>query len=312
MSNYLVRSRRDAKMTLADSSSEVSYLEFRKLLAPDFQDLPAEALEDLVHEAFGEDVSPEDIEGFLSSLRSVGQGLSRVGRKIAPIAAQAAPIAGTLVGTAFGGPAGAALGGALGGVAGTALRSVSSSSNRPGPTAQGRRSRSNQRRIRRPRVQPGTAAAGLTGLLSNPGVQQGLMQLLMGSMGRQNVRIAGESVPTAAIANALEVFAREAAAEYNTLHGASGDAVPRYLMDEYGEFLVDPASPEERAALIWELVEEDNEAIAEAEESRNGYRQQQLRAYVEDLYDELEERRADLEDYSPDDLYDELEDEVDY
>lgn len=138
------------------------------------------------------------------------------------------------------------------------------------------------------------------------------MQLLMGSMGRQSVRIAGESVPTAALANAIEVFAREAAVEYNALHGVSGETVPHYLMDEDGEFLVDPANPEERAALIFELVEEDNEVIAEAAENLNTYQYRQLQEYAEDLYDELDERQAYLEDYGPDDLYDELDEEADF
>ena len=159
-------------------------------------------------------------------------------------------------------------------------------------------------------VQPGAAAAGLTSLLSNPQVQQGLMQLLMGSMGRQTVRIAGESVPTAALANAIEVFAREAAAEQTALRGAATEATPRYLMDEYGEFVVDPASPEERAALIFELVDEDNEAITAAFDEAEVDRQSRLREYVEDLYDELDDEDADyFDDYGPDDLYDELDDE---
>ncbi|HEY9889752.1 MAG TPA: hypothetical protein V6D02_15200, partial [Candidatus Obscuribacterales bacterium] len=103
---------------------ENDYVEFRRLLAPDYQDLTSEELEALVHQAFGEDLSPEDIENFMKTLRSAGRGLAQVGRQIAPVAAQLAPTLGTVIGTAAGGPLGAAVGGALGSVAGSALQGV--------------------------------------------------------------------------------------------------------------------------------------------------------------------------------------------
>jgi hypothetical protein len=68
--------------------------------------------------------------------------------------------------------------------------------------------------------------------------------------------VGGTPVPPAAFANLLGVLANRAAAEYNALVTPSGEDIPRYLLDANGEFVVDPAVPEERAAALLALLEQ--------------------------------------------------------
>lgn len=287
--------------------SNADYAEVRQVLSPEYQDLSAAEIEQLFQKMFGDSLTPEDLEGFFSR---IGRGLAKVGRKVAPVAATLAPIAGSAVGTLVGGPAGTAIGGALGAAAGKAL---SGATQRRTARRRPRRSRSRRgaprgQRQRFSRAQASPSAARLTGLLANPQVQQALMSLLMGSAGRQSVRIAGESVPVGAIASTIEVLAREAAAEHSALQ--PGETASSYLLDDYGEFLVDPASQEERAALIYELIEEENEALVSDQEDKTlnlGHQHRYLQEQIDALYDELEEERLDDEAEDYDDLDDELE-----
>lgn len=293
------------------------YPAVRRLLAPDYQSMPAAEIEDLFYGMFGDRLSPEDVE---FSLQNLGRDLASVGRQVAPIAAAAAPVVGTLAGTAIGGPVGAALGGAVGSAAGQALGQVSQPQpaprpNQPQPSAQGSAreparepARRPGQRGRRPATsQPSAlaapAATQLAALLAHPSVQQSLLALLMGSAGRQSVQLAGASVPVGAIANAVEVFAREAAAEYTTLHAAHPEAVPSsYLMDESGTFLVDPASQDERALRVYELVSQDYANHTQGgmnTESNSGVHHRYLREQLEQFYYD----REDYEDTEDDQFY---------
>src|SRR5438270_8839222 len=66
-------------------------------------------------------VDAESMEGFLSDL---GKFASSAGQAVLKAAPAVLPIAGRIVGTAFGGPAGGALGGSLGSLAGGAIGSA--------------------------------------------------------------------------------------------------------------------------------------------------------------------------------------------
>jgi len=71
----------DTEFALYDDEAIAdSYQELRKVLLPEYQDLPPEAVEQVLKQNLGEDFSPEDAESFL---RSLGQ----IGAAVLPIAA---------------------------------------------------------------------------------------------------------------------------------------------------------------------------------------------------------------------------------
>lgn len=102
------------------------------------------------------------------------------------------------------------------------------------------------------------AATQLLSLLSSPAVQQAVMQMMMGQAGNSTVPAGGTRLPVTAVTNLLGMLANQASAEYNAVARPDmGESIPYYLMGADGEFLVDPASPEQRATLVMELLVED-------------------------------------------------------
>jgi hypothetical protein len=85
--------------------------------------------------------------------------------------------------------------------------------------------------------------------------RQALMAGAMGQAGTSQINVAGRPVPIAAFFNLLTTLAGRAAEEYNALGISDSRAVPRYLMDAEGEYLVDLANPDERAAVLLGLLE---------------------------------------------------------
>lgn len=250
------------------------YPEITKILAAEYGEMPAEVVEEIIARNFGEDVSPEDLE---LSIGNVLNAAGNVAQNVLPVVAPIAPIAGAGIGTALGGPVGAAIGGQLGTIAGQAI--APGKPAQPGampPTPAGQM------------MPPGggsPSAAQLLPMLCNPEVLQALMAMLMGGAGRPNVMVGNTPVPPGAVANTIAALANQAAAEYNAV-APGGEAVPRYLLDERGEFLCDPAVPEQRAAV---LVRRFNEAA-----------RQEYWARDED-YDDY-----DVEEDLEDDMYDEM------
>jgi len=258
------------------SESEHDYEELRILLAPEYADLPPEELEELFEQTLG--MYPEDVEDFLKDL---GRGLRSVGKAVAP----ALPAVGTVVGTAFGGPVGGAVGGIAGRAAGGAL-----TPQRP-PRRPVRRPRSVSPPPQPPIAPAAPATAQLLQVLARPEVLQALMSMLLGPSGRRHVPVAGTPVPVGAFTNLLGVLANRAAAEYNVLAAPSGEDIPRYLLDVNGEFLVDPAVPEERAAVLLGLLE-----IAEQEEAAYELYEAELAEEFEDDLGSFAEDVLDLMD----------------
>ncbi len=270
----------------------VSYPNVREFLSEDYGNLSAEGIDRLFQSMFGSSLSPEDVEFSLSSLGKTASGIVRqvapVAVQLAPVAAQLAPVGGAIAGTLIVGPGlGTAAGAAIGSAAGQALSNVSQPRARtvPARTAPAQPSvqapSAQPQPVPRPvstRPQPSPAAARLASLLANPQVQQSLVALLMGNAGAQSLRISGQSIPVGAIANTLEVLARDAALEHNALRSGDGAAASTYLLNDYGEFLVDPASQEARAALVYELVAADNASLFAAQEK------------ISKLYEQLEDR----------------------
>jgi hypothetical protein len=61
----------------------------------------------------------------------------------------------------------------------------------------------------------------------------------------------GGGVPTGAILNLLGSLANNAAYEAESVDGDLSDG---YLRDAHGQLLVDPSSPSERAAVVWDRL----------------------------------------------------------
>src|SRR5262249_38588433 len=91
------------------------------------------------------------------------------------------------------------------------------------------------------------AAATLVSLLQNPIVQQALMSQVLGEHGKQQVTTpSGSSVPRGAINSLL---AQLLAGASEALPESEAISEQTYLQED-GEYLIDPASPEQQAALV--------------------------------------------------------------
>lgn len=179
---------------------------------------------------------------------------------------------GGLLGGGKGGAAVSALGGLLGGGAGgtgTALGALTSLFG------------------------SGNAIGQLLSLLQRPEAMQALAALNLGPAGRPTIPVgsAQTPVPVSAITNVIRELADQAAAEAAGLSDGA-ESEPRYMTDETGEFVGDPALDRDRAARVWDLLN-----VAQAERLMNAVavHQQVAEAYYDEAYGE------DLaEDYSED------------
>ncbi|MCF2146263.1 hypothetical protein IQ276_007315 [Desmonostoc muscorum LEGE 12446] len=280
-------------LNIDEGFEENPYEILRKSLAPKYQNLPPEDIEQILQDSFLRNVSPEDAEDFF---RDLGRFVSSP--VVGQVASVALPIAGTVVGTAVGGPVGGALGGAIGSSAGKAIGSATASRQSPtttqSPTATPLQ-KPKQQVLQPPRRQTSGAsgaASQLIGLIFQPQVLQALLAMTMGSAGRQNIAVGGKEVPVAAFANLLGTLANQVAVEYNGASIYNGEDIPRYLTDSEGEFLVDPAVPEQRAAALLKLLQESyQEQLVEKvsqRKSNHTSRQQTLLMEIDEMYDALD------------------------
>jgi hypothetical protein len=67
-------------------------------------------------------------------------------------------------------------------------------------------------------------------------------------------------IPLGAVMNAIAALAGQAMTELNEATAEDAEEVPSYLVGEDGEFLVDPANANDRAALVTHLVRMSNAA----------------------------------------------------
>lgn len=262
-----------------------SYSEIREILASEYRDLPDESIEALVQQSFGS-ASAEDIESFLS-------GLKKVGNVVTKALPTVLPVVGTVAGTAFGGPVGAALGGTLGNLAGGAVQAATAG-GKPGgkprlpkPAALAKTALKGAKAVAGAVVPAGSpAAAQLLGVLNRPEILQSLMAMIMGPAGRPNIPVGGNPVPVGAFANLIGALANTAAAEYNATAAQEGESIPTYLLNESGDFLVDPAVPEERAGLLLSML---NQSAVETDESDESDIE-----WDDAVYDEQDEEDSDF------------------
>jgi hypothetical protein len=281
-----------------------SYREIRGVLSAEYRDLPDESVEAVVQASLGE-VAPEDLEGFLSSLKDFGQAIAKAAPSVLPIV-------GTVAGTVLGGPVGAKLGGSLGQMAGGAIHGAASGQSASTIFQRAGGSLASQAAS----LIPGLGAAGggspaaaqLLAILNRPEIIQSLMSMALGSAGRSHIHVGGSPaaprspvapgspvsapvpVPVGAFANLIGMLAHQASAEYNASVAHEGESVPSYLLDEGGEFRVDPAVPEHRAQLLLEMLNGSppDEAEDDWSEVFSEYDQEDQEFDEDELYDMLE------------------------
>jgi hypothetical protein len=208
---------------------------------PTFSGLPDEELEQVVERSMS--ALPEDTaEDFMKSLGSLGKTVGSSLQSAAPSIAQ-----GAATGATVGGPWGAMIG-AGAGLASASLGKKSPAAPVPAavaapspagaptppdiaslPTGQG-------------------AAATVLSLLQNPTVQQALLSQALGASGNQHVRApSGVNLPRAAINSLLTQLLANAS---EGLPESEAIFEQDYLRSDSGEYLVDPASPEQQASLV--------------------------------------------------------------
>jgi hypothetical protein len=228
----------------------------REALHEDYADATSEEMEAAMADVL-ESMSPAESFGFAKALGQIERGAARAltDPALARIATTALPVAGTAVGTAFGGPAGAALGGNLGGVAAKAL-SAPTRTRAAMPAAP-----TTPMSTLPPSIAGGSpAAAKALVLTQQPEVLKSLLALALGQHGRKSVG----GVEVGSVMNLLSNVFGQVAADADELMRASEDA-PSYLVDGGGQYRIDPVSPADRADALYEaLLLAENEDLEEA------------------------------------------------
>lgn len=262
-----------------DSDDGAEFDTARLFLAPEYRDLPAEAIESLLESTFpGLDaVAAEDL------FRGVGRAFQGVGQTLA----QRAP--GIVSGAVQGGATGAALGpwgivggAAVGGLSGGLRAPAGAAAPQPAAAAPGAAPGS-------PVAAPPNASVQLMSLLAQPQVAQALLSAAFGTAGRPTLPAGNMAVPTTAVLEAIGTLATRAAEEMGALELAGG-AVPAHFADAFGEFAIDPANPDERASHVVAFLGHANESIwADAEGYDDGEYDEDDELADYDEYDELHE-----------------------
>ncbi|WP_227370556.1 hypothetical protein [Halomonas sp. M20] len=249
----------------AESTSEypgITYAELLREISPVYRGMEDDQVDEALSEALDE-MTPEEIEGFFSSLGRVAKGLGRTLVRAAP---KILPVVGGAVGTVVGGPMGTAVGSQLGGIAGGLVGRATQGGSRRRPrrrTSTPARTARVSRRIRRrgpgrrPRRRSASdnAAAQLLSLIQNPSFLRSLTARLLGDSQASTVHVgeAAVAAPFGAFMNALEMLATEAATEAHS----GGTGIPEYLLDETGEAVVDVGDDQARAEHLLALLAEE-------------------------------------------------------
>lgn len=250
--------------TRASSNRPVNfsvYNSLREVLKPEYRNLSDRELRTLLQQVLG-NMSPEEVEGFWDTLKDVGQAALGVAKQVAPAIL---PAAGGALGTLVGGPVGTAIGTKIGQMGAQMLANQPSApaAAPPPPPVPGAISASQPAAAAQapPGAAPipagsSSATAQLLALLKNPDLLKSLLGQLLGGAGESTVFLGPRAtpIPFGAMMNAVESLAAHAALE------AAGDwgeeASTGYLQDDSGNFLADPANPDERAQRVLELLNE--------------------------------------------------------
>ena len=236
----------------------------RTCLRPEYGDLPREHLEQVLASSVS-DMAPAVAEDFMKSLSSLGKA-------VAPTLQRAAPsiIQGAASGASVGGPWGALIG------AGAGLASSALSSSSPAPAAPtgpapaaavppgpAPAPAAPQAAAAAPAATPApslptgqSAAATLFGLLKNQAVQRALMSQVLGDSGAPQVATAaGTTVPRGAVNNLLMQLLANASEGLPEQESAMDES---YLQDASGEYLADPASFDQQAAVVLSRLQSES------------------------------------------------------
>jgi hypothetical protein len=236
----------------------------RTCLRAEYGDLPREHLEQVLSSSMS-DMAPAVAEDFMKTLSSLG-------RAVAPTLQRAAPsiIQGATSGASVGGPWGALIG-AGAGLASSALSGTGAAAAAPkapapaaaAPQASAPAPEAPQAAAPAPAATPApalptgqSAAATFFGLLKNPTVQRLLMSQVLGDSGAPQVTTAaGTSVPRGAVNNLLMQLLANATESLPEQESATDES---YLQDASGAYLVDPASFDQRAAVVLSRLQSES------------------------------------------------------
>ena len=229
--------------------SSLSVEGLRSCVRPEYAGIPSEDLEQIVDASLDE--LPSDVaENFLQTLGSLGKAVAPTLQRIAPGVAQ-----GALSGATVGGPWGALIGAGAGLASG--VLGGQAKPPRPAPHAPAVSIPPSAPTPSDPSAAPALptgqgAAATLLGLFQNPTIQQALLSQVLGLSGAQQVSTAsGTPVPRAAVNSLLTQLLANAT---ESLPESESIAEQSYLQGDAGEYLIDPASPEQQAAHVLSRV----------------------------------------------------------
>jgi hypothetical protein len=186
-------------------------------------------------------------KAFSQIARGAGQAFSDPA--VASVARTVLPVAGSVLGTAVGGPVGTALGGQLGTLAANALpapRPAGPTVRPPGPAAT----------PAPPAAGGSTPAAQALVLAGNPLMQHALASAAMGQHGQPQVA----GIPVAQLLGLLGRLVGQAAAEADELRYLGGEGADAADTESEG----DAWSPEGEQELYTRLVDAENLDLAEA------------------------------------------------
>jgi hypothetical protein len=239
------------------------YDSLRQVLRPEYRNLSDGDLQILLQQVLG-GMSPEEVEGFWDTLKDVGKAALGVAKQVAPTLL---PMAGGALGTLVGGPVGTAIGSKLGQMGAQLLAPQKPVAPQVAPSAAVAPGA-----IPQPAVAPAppaaaapvppggsSATAQLMALLKNPDLLKSLLGQLLGGAGESTVEVGpgATPIPFVAMMNTLESLAAQAAIEAaDTMGDDQSVESMGYLQDGTGNFVVDPANPDERAQRVLELLNE--------------------------------------------------------
>lgn len=242
--------------------SESSLKGLRSTIRPEYAGLPAEDLESLI-EASISGLPAGTAEDFLGTLSSIGKAAGPLLQRAAPDVAQ-----GAATGATFG-PYGAIIGAGAGLVSSLIKGqekprppAPAASAPQPPTAAPPSNAAPTAPVTGAPQPSPSApvapvapalptgqgAAATLLSLFQNPTVKQALLSQVLGSSGSQQIQTgSGTSLPRGAINAVLSQLVNNAS---EALAESASISEQRYLQDAAGEYVVDPASLDQHAALI--------------------------------------------------------------
>lgn len=221
----------------------------REVLHEDYSDSPSEEMEEALDNIL-DDMTYEEGLNFNKILRDIRQN-----NTVGQVVDKGLPILGTAVGTYYLGPGGGAMGNKFGQSAAKAFTVKPQGKKRP----------SRPKNITRPSVSAvtpkktspnggSTAAAKLLQLTQSPDVLKTLLALSLGKHGKQEIKTnkTGKNVKVGAVMNLLSTLLSEAVDDADVL--ARTGSQSSYLYDSEGEFLVDSASSEQRAGVLYDTI----------------------------------------------------------